>query len=377
MTFAATAVREPTVRARSLLPSEADTREAIEFQLARVAVDFYQAALPVGVDDDEGRRAPPTIEVLPAPDEDGLIIARDGRRILADFDRILAEFASNGADLPIDRDHQMFSFAALFGDIAVPSAGWITALRVESDGRMVADVEWVADGEIDVLARRWRYISPALGNEEEENEDGTITVTAVRLMNAALVNLPALRLAELSRARTGAETMDPKKIAEALGIDPGSDTAAALVAIIKLREDLVAAETLAAEAPSLVTHVPRADYETLAAKVVALETASQAQAQVTFATEVDAALIAARTAQKITPASEVVHRSQIKTPEALQQFEELMSVTPGVFAGVPVITGNPLTAGGGMNEYERTTCRQMGISEESFKATRDGVEIAS
>jgi phage I-like protein len=99
--------------------------------------------------------------------------------------------AAPGGVLPIDFDHRSFGEK---GAADSRAAGWITALQVEG-GRIMASVEWTADGQKALQDRSYRFVSPVFKNRA----DGQV----VLIEGAGLVNNPALpQLRQLASKET-------------------------------------------------------------------------------------------------------------------------------------------------------------------------------
>ncbi len=108
----------------------------------------------------------------------------------------LAAFAAQGADLPIDYEHQSLGgpYASPTGQ--APAAGWIKALQAlspadaqaASNGAIAglwAEVEWTPQAAAQLLSRQYRYLSPVA---LVRRGDGRM----VGLHSAALTNKPAI-----------------------------------------------------------------------------------------------------------------------------------------------------------------------------------------
>lgn len=179
--------------------------------------------------------APEWVQLFP----NGYMIARDGREFdLADPAAVVLAFEENGADLPIDYEHQYDKpEAKLKGP--VPVAGWIKALAANDSG-LWGKVEWTETARDLIRRKEYRYLSPSFLH----NKTGQV----MRLKGAGLVHRPALHLKALASEET---TMPPEtppaktqnnggllqRLAELLGLGPDA------------RED----DVMAALAPKLST----------------------------------------------------------------------------------------------------------------------------
>jgi phage I-like protein len=151
----------------------------------------------VGPDPRTGK-APAWVHLLPL----GQMQARDGRTFsLLDPEAVVAAFARNAIDLPIDFDHQSETPAAERSGPA-PAAGWIKELRVASDG-LWGRVEWTARAAELIGAKEYRFLSPSFLHRK----DGSV----VRLKGAGLVHHPALHLTALAAQEDTMRTTPERK----------------------------------------------------------------------------------------------------------------------------------------------------------------------
>lgn len=284
---------------------------------------------------------------------------------------IAASFAvAPGKVLPIDFDHRSFADQ---GSADSRAAGWITALDVEG-ARIMASVEWTAEGQAALQGRSYRFISPVF----KSRPDGQV----VLIEGAGLVNTPALP--QLRQLASKELLMDPiVKIAGALGID--ADKPDDIVARV---ETLVAAETqlasitkaakvtgddavtqicsrLLAAAPDPAAFVPKATFEALQTQFASL------QKDVTSG-KVDAALERARDEGKLTPDLEG-WATQLASKD-LAEFEAWAKVAPVRvdLSGRRQLAGKvpPVKVGDGLDPLERQIASRMGVSEADFAKTR-------
>lgn len=167
------------------------------------------------------------IQLMPA----GAFSAADGRGPFSSGDmksmeeiveRTMAKLRSS--QMMIDYDHQsVFGAKDGVGGNA-KAAGWVTKLLVLHDG-IWARVEWTSAAKKMIVEKEYRYISPYFDVDEK-------TGKVLTLMNAALVNQPALDLAAVAaRLNSTNESEDMKKIAKALGLADGVSETAILAAI--------------------------------------------------------------------------------------------------------------------------------------------------
>jgi phage I-like protein len=190
-------------------------------------------------------KAPEWVQLLPGS---GTVWGRDGRTWeLLDPAGIVLAFEANGADLPVDYEHQNDNpDAKLKGP--VPAAGWIKEMRAD-DGGVWGRVEWTATAAELIGQKAYRYISPVLVYHPKTRQ-------IVRLKGAGLVHTPNLYLTALAsqetdmipektKAKPGADAMtDPAAfaamVAEMLGLPPKTPPAelfAKLKAMVEAKPD--------------------------------------------------------------------------------------------------------------------------------------------
>jgi phage I-like protein len=154
----------------------------------------------------------------------GEVRTRDGRRFVNDDPRrILAHFAANRLDLPVDYEHQNDRPEANSSG-PVPAAGWIKELAVRKDG-IWGRVEWTDRARQMIAAREYRFLSPSLMVEKD-------SLRVVALKGAGLVHRPALHMTALASQET--DMPDPMPLL------------ARLAQLLKLGEDASEDDILAA-----------------------------------------------------------------------------------------------------------------------------------
>lgn len=165
--------------------------------------------------------APEWVQLLPGR---GAVKGRDGREWeLVDPGAVVLAFQSNGADLPIDYEHQNDNpLAKLNGP--VPAAGWIKEMRAD-DGGVWGRVEWTATAAEMIARKEYRYLSPVLVYHPQTRQ-------IVKLNGAGLVHTPNLYLTALASQET---SMIPDKSAP----KPGEGESMDLAAFAKMIADLL------------------------------------------------------------------------------------------------------------------------------------------
>jgi phage I-like protein len=274
-----------------------------------------------------------------------------------------------GRVLPIDFDHRSFKAP---GDTR--AAGWITGMDVEGD-RIMASVEWTAEGRAALEGRAYRFVSPVFKNRP----DGQV----VLIEGAGLVNYPALpQLRQLASKEQ--DLMDPiAQIAGLLGLAADQpDAIVARVTALATAETQLASITTAAKitggdavtqicsrltatAPDPTQFVPKSSFDELQTQFASLQTTVQNG-------QVAAALEKARDEGKLTPDLEG-WATQLAAKD-LGQFEAWAKVAPQRIdlGGRQRIAGRqPPVKTDALDETERQIASMMGISEDAFLATRN------
>lgn len=283
--------------------------------------------------------APAWVQLFPAGPE---LVARDGRRWIADPAAVIAAFASNRGPLPIDYEHGQ-DHLAVRGE-AAPAAGWIVALE-DRGGEVWGQVEWTERAAAMIAAREYRFLSPAFNHEK----GGRVT----RLLGAGLVNRPALEMTALSRETPTAqkEHMMLKAIAKALGLPDDAKEDAILTAIAARDRTITALagalkiEAGAVDEASVAGAVARLREEAATAaqpgqaELAALrQTLADTQTALTALQkkdgdrEIDAALDRVAAEGKITPASRGSWRDMCQAEGGLQRFLALAATLPVICA---------------------------------------------
>lgn len=165
--------------------------------------------------------APAWVHLLPL----GTIKGRDGRTFhLGNPDQVIAA-SENGADLPIDYEHQIDDPSRRKKGAAVPAAGWIKELQIRDEG-IWGRVEWTQAARNMIAAKEYRYISPVLIHTLH---DGRV----IKLQGASLVHRPNLHLIALSSEQVPGAIAgkDMGKIAIALGLPEDAEIATILTTL--------------------------------------------------------------------------------------------------------------------------------------------------
>lgn len=327
-------------------------------------------------------QAPEWIPLLP---DARLVEARDGRKWLNDSPQALIDaFKANGADLYVDWDHE--GALNMFGGRS-PAAGWIKELRIAGTYGIEGRVEWTTSGRASVEGQDYRYISPWINTEriEADDEQARSDDSAdgrypriVRIVNAALVNMPALRMSALthehvghhSPAKPAGETMN-KAILKALGLAETATESDAILQITEIRSKQV----------DLAHYVPRADFDTLNATLEKtksdLATANEQLAERDAAkleSEITAALDAAQASGKMAPASREMWADYCRAGN-LDKFKSHMAAAAPVVApkrSTPSLpaSGSDIAADAQLTNEDRHVARLLRVPTDKVAATR-------
>ncbi|GGB55114.1 hypothetical protein GCM10011316_29000 [Roseibium aquae] len=332
------------------------------------------AADPVAAPD---AGADPWIKLLPS----GTFSTRDGRGpfTAGDADQLQAIIARTKAHLGqtqmmVDYDHQaVFSAVEGVGGTA-KAAGWISDFEARADG-IYGQVAWTEAARTALAAREYRYLSPVFLTDRS----GLV----VRLVNVALVNLPAIDLAAIAaRAHLTQKDSSMDELLEALGLAAGTGKAEAVAALRALQDTqtairaaaglpegsdgtaLVAAVQAAFDrgAPDPTQFVPIDQVTALQQDLAALQASLAAD-------KAEALVTAAISGGKLAPALKD-WGLQLATADP-QKFTAFTATAPVLTA--TQLGSKPRDAGDpDLSEADRQVMRQMGLSKEAFVAARAG-----
>lgn len=183
-----------------------------------------------------GGTVPEWVHILPL----GQIEGRDGRRFaLPDPAAVVEAFARNGADLPVDYEHQADNPAAKASG-PIPAAGWIKALKATAEG-VFARIDWTDRARDMIAAKEYRYISPVIVYDRATRQVG-------RISGAGLVHRPNLQLQALNaQDMTGAPMQPQPDPAKPEPVKPdASQAVAAMLDMLGLTPEATATEVIEA-----------------------------------------------------------------------------------------------------------------------------------
>jgi len=285
----------------------------------------------------------------------GEITARDGRTFnLSNPEAVLAAFAANRADIPVDYEHQN-EMPGKDRVGPVPAAGWIKEMRIEDTG-IWGRIEWTARARELIEAKEYRYLSPVIMHAK----DGQI----VRIRSAALVHTPALYLTALASEETPMNVDTPvnddapllQRLAQRLGLPAGLDEDGFLEAVQALMADaLKVAES--SEKPGYVAPFISAEM----AEMIRRHDEDKAEM---------AEIIAARKVEKAEECGYLSGGMRAWANELVRKdpamFDKFIKGTPPMFAHLLSrrnTPGNRPLPAPPASELERAVCSQLGLSE--------------
>lgn len=320
-------------------------------QASSLARDVYSIAIHVApaADAPDGALTPPEwVHLIPA----GTFSGRDGRGpYTLDAQAVLDAFAANGADLPIDYDHQSITADKKSGP--VPAAGWIKELQARKDG-IWARVAWTPRAAELLVAHEYRYLSPVF---RYLLADGRV----IALTGAGLTHNPNLPLqAACSQKETHAVEDIMERLVYMLNLPVTSTPDEVAAELQKLLDRLAAAEAAAQAAqsakPDPAEYVPIAMHRQVADELAALQARIARE-------KAEAAVEAAMAAGKVTPAmKDWALEYAGRDPKGFAGFVEK---APAIVQAQAMRRTESEHAAL-LTDEDRIAARLLGMSEESF-----------
>jgi phage I-like protein len=325
---------------------------AAGLKLARHAISL---PLPPADADEASFTPPEWVHLIPA----GTFSGRDGRGpFTLDAQAVLDAFAANGADLPIDYDHQSLTADEKAGP--VPAAGWIKELQSREDG-IWARVEWTPRAAELLANKEYRYLSPVF---RYQAKDGRV----VALSGAGLTHNPNLYLqAAASRKESHAMEELLERLIYMLNLPVTSTPDEVAAALQKIIDRLKTAEAAAANAakelaaaqarePDPAQYVPVAMHKQVSDQLAAL------QAEIARR-EAEAAVEAAMSARKVSPGMK--DWALAYASRDLEGFKAFVAAAPEIVAeGAHRRTES--AHGVVLTDEDRLAAKLLGMTEEAF-----------
>jgi phage I-like protein len=290
----------------------------------------------------DGEFTPPEwVHLIPA----GTFSGRDGRGpYKLDAKAVLDAFAANGADLPVDYDHQSLTADEKAGP--VPAAGWIKELQSREDG-IWARVEWTPRATELLAHKEYRYLSPVF---RYQAKDGRV----VAMSGAGLTHNPNLYL-QAAASRKESHTMTiPEKLAAMLGVPADCTEDDAVAACQRLIDEREAAH---ARQPDPAQYVPVAMHKQVADQLAAL------QADIARR-DAEAAVEAAMSARKVSPGMKdwaIAYASS-----DLEGFRAFAAAAPEIVPASETKPSAHSVGGVVLSDEDRLAAKLLGLTEEAF-----------
>lgn len=336
--------------------------------------------------------------ILPA----GTSHTNDGRYFINDNpEGVIARTKANGLEVPVDVNHEIEMGSS------DPSMGWITDYEIR-DGAIWAKIDWTDLGRAQVLGKYYRYVSPAM----DEDQDGNV----IAFQSVALVNKPALVMPALANTQRSAKATASQK-PQQTETTMDEETLARLRKILNLAEDadeeaVQAALDKAAEAvdaedgegegddagdgegddagegegddagedgeeedtpelpenPDPENFVHKADYD---AVVQQLADAAEDTADAPTETEITEVVETAMASGRISPATKSHHVAMCSTRKGLDSFKAMVKIAPKIVSTKKSkkAMASKERSGSGLSENQLAMCSRMGLDPKAYAAT--------
>jgi phage I-like protein len=288
---------------------------------------------------------------------------------------ILRDWEARQSEMVIDYEHQTLGgeFSSPTGH--APAAGWVKALEDRGAKGLWARVEWTPRAAEYLRNKEYRYLSPVVLVRKSDRR-------AVRLHSFALTNTPAIdgmvplvNKRDFLKEGTGLEEL-LKQLRLKLSL-PATATAEEIITAVDGLNARVASagQVVAAKEVLELLEVPEnADINTVKGKILALKNPSgyvrveefNALKEKLQLRERDELVALAMSQGKIAPAQkEWAEQYALKDPEGFRAFlKQAPQVVP---VGQDIAGGGGLNKGGALSEAETLVCKQLGISEETYR----------
>ncbi len=187
-------------------------------------------------------KVPEWVNVLPEPDQDGLIFSRDNRVLHIDDMAKLAARSNKalkkqkGGGL-VDKDHE--TYGGFFVSGGGPAIAWAEEFEARPGKGMWARTEWLPAGEQLVGSKQYRYTSSVVDGDvtaEVDEEAWTVTwhITPDTVEGFAITNLPALTTTSMFSAQPDRQAEELRLLVlKKLGLSADADNEAVKAAWLK------------------------------------------------------------------------------------------------------------------------------------------------
>jgi phage I-like protein len=333
-----------------VMPNQPTSRVNAHASSPALRLARHAVSIPLSpADADAASFTPPEwVHLIPA----GTFSGRDGRGpFTLDAQAVLAAYAANGADLPVDYDHQSLTAEEKAGP--VPAAGWIKELQAREDG-IWARVDWTPRAAELLAHKEYRYLSPVF---RYQAKDGRV----VALSGAGLTHNPNLYL-QAAASRKESHTMTlPEKIAALLGVPADCTEDEAVAACQRLID---AREAAHARQPDPAQYVPVAMHKQVADQLAALQ-ADLARR------EAEAAVEAAMSARKVSPGMK--EWALAYATSDIEGFKAFAAAAPEIVAeGAHRRTES--AHGAALTDEDRLAAKLLGMTEEAFAQAKQSTK---
>lgn len=280
--------------------------------------------------------------------------------------RVMAKVAEWGNDYCVDYNHMMFAFLDANSKDNQEAAAWYRP-ELRNGELWASKVDWIPEAGQKVVAKKYRYISPAW---QWEVDQITGAKRIVELLNVGLTNLPAtLHQKPLVASRAGG-TPAPKEekpmwkhLLVRLGLTETASEADALAALERILGPMATLASLTGKtAPAEALAVVQA-WKNDAGRVAELASKLAAHEQASKASELEQLITAGQKAGKIT--EPMLAWAKTQTPEALKAFLEVAQ--PVVPVGGSGVKPPPPGTASQLSSEEIAIAKQMGLSLEELK----------
>jgi phage I-like protein len=281
---------------------------------------------------------------------------------------VMAAFRDQANELSIDYEHQALENPP----VKAPAAGWFS-LELREDGLWATNVRWTPQADAHLRAGEYRYFSPAV---ELDPSSGRV----LRLINLALTNLPATKAQKPLVAASDKPTPNEKEITvmksllAAMGLKDTANEAEALSAFNQFssRYQQQEQELLQLTSTKSVSEAFGAirGLKESAAQVEKLSGQLKELQAKDLEREVSSLIEQGKRDGKLAPAQEHYFRELGQKDVALLRgflaTAPKLVVTPSDAARPPPGEPEQLV----LNETEKRTAKQLGISEAEYLATK-------
>lgn len=171
-----------------------------------------------------GQSAPEWIKLFP-----GGVTHTNDRRVFVNNapEDVIARTKAAGLDVPVDIQHGMELGSP------EPAMGWVKDLEVRA-GDIWAQIDWTDIGREKVLAKHYRYVSPAVLLDKEKR---VIKLTSIALTNKPAIAMPALASANMAKGFAAGQTSKTLPFTKMMEISMDDETLAQWRTVLKLSSD--------------------------------------------------------------------------------------------------------------------------------------------